>query len=280
MELHSIETGRFKLDGGAMFGIVPKPLWERTNPADDKNRIDLAMRCLLIQSGNRLALVDNGIGQKYDDKFAKIYAVDHSTTLDDSLNALGYHREDITDLILTHLHFDHCGGTTRYNSAKDRFEVQFPNATLWLQRKHLEWARESNPREKASFLSENIAPIANWDNLELLEGEADIFPGVGVKVVHGHTESQQLPYVHYKGQTVLFSADLYPTRGHLPLPYVMGYDVRPLETLKDRQRMTDWIIRQNAILFFEHDPTTECALLSKDDKGRLQVDRAMPLSDL
>ncbi|MEM7036637.1 MAG: MBL fold metallo-hydrolase, partial [Bacteroidota bacterium] len=235
MKLYPIDTGTFKLDGGAMFGVVPKALWTRTNPSDEKNRIDMAMRCLLIEDGNRLILVDNGLGHKYNEKFAGIYAVDHSAnTLDKSLEALGFHRGDITDVILTHLHFDHCGGSTEWHPVKERHTVVFENAHFWVQRSHLEWALNPNPREKASFFTENIQPIVQSGQLRLLDGESELFPGISLKVVNGHTEAQQLPLIDYKGRKILFAADLFPTFGHLPLPYVMGYDVRPLTTMEER----------------------------------------------
>ncbi|HHG86053.1 MAG TPA: MBL fold metallo-hydrolase, partial [Bacteroidetes bacterium] len=207
MKLHAINTGTFKLDGGAMFGVVPKPLWQRTNPADTKNRIDMAMRCLLIEDENRLILVDNGLGQKYNDKFASIYGVDHEThTLDRSLEALGFHRSDITDVILTHLHFDHCGGSTEWNSGKERYVVVYENAQFWVQSSHLDWALNPNPREKASFYDENIRPLVDSGQLSLLDGESELFPNIFLKVVNGHTEAQQLPLIHYKGKKILFAA--------------------------------------------------------------------------
>jgi len=281
MNLYPIETGRFRLDGGAMFGVVPRPLWERTNPADDKNRIDMAMRCLLIEDDNRLILVDNGLGHKYDDKFKKIYAVDHEhSTLDRSLEAKGFHRSDITDVILTHLHFDHCGGTTEWHPVKERFEVVFDNAHFWVQRSHLEWALNPNPREKASFYDENLQPLVKSGQLRLLDGETELFPNLELKVVNGHTEAQQLPLIHYKGHKILYGADLFPTFGHIPLPYVMAYDVRPLETMKERAVYLPWLVDEEIVLVYEHDPYNEAGRVIRDERGRYKSGETFPLAEI
>lgn len=281
MDLHVIETGRFKLDGGAMFGVVPKPLWERTNPSDSMNRIDMAMRCLLIEEDNRLILVDNGIGHKYDEKFAKIYAVDHDhSSLERSLKDAGFSREEVTDVILTHLHFDHCGGSTEWNSVKEKHELVFSNATHWVQKNHLEWALNPNSREVASFYQENIMPIVESGNMRLLEGETELFPGIELKVVDGHTEAQQLPLIQYKGKKILYAADLFPTYGHLPLPYVMGYDTRPLLTLEERGTYLPWLAEEEIILFYEHDPENECGLVIKNDRGKFVSGDRLKLKDL
>jgi glyoxylase-like metal-dependent hydrolase (beta-lactamase superfamily II) len=281
MKLHAIETGRFRLDGGAMFGVVPKPLWQKTNPADEKNRIDMAMRCLLIEDENRLILVDNGLGNKYDDKFSGLYAVDHGhSTLDRSLEALGFSKDDVTDVILTHLHFDHCGGSTAWHPGKERFETVFDNAHFWVQKSHLNWALAPNAREKASFFSENIQPIVQSGQLRLLEGETELFPGISLKVVNGHTEAMQLPLVEYKGRKVLYAADLFPTYGHLPLPYVMGYDTRPLLTLDEREAILPWLVEENVVLFYEHDPVNECGVVLRNEKGGYHSGATFKLSDL
>lgn len=281
MKLHAIETGNFKLDGGAMFGVVPKPIWQRTNPADEKNRIDMAMRCLLIEDENRLILVDNGIGKKYDDKFAGIYGLDYSAhTLDRSLEKLGFHKSDVTDVILTHLHFDHCGGSTEWHPIKERHEVAFENAHFWVQRSHLAWALNPNPREKASFFTENIQPIMDSGQLRLLDGESELFPGIQLKVVNGHTEAQQLPLINYKGRQILFAADLIPTFGHLPLPYVMGYDVRPLVTMKERGEFLPWLVKDEVVLFYEHDPYHECGTVKRNDRGKFVSDATFKLAEL
>ncbi len=281
MKLYSVETGRFRLDGGAMFGVVPKPLWTKTNPADEKNRINMAMRCLLIEDGNRLILIDNGLGNKYNDKFAHLYAVDNEhSTLDRSLEKFGFHRNQITDVILTHLHFDHCGGSTAWDSGKERHVVTFENARFHVQKSHLEWALNPNPREGASFYSENIQPLVESGQLSLLEGESELFPGISLKVVNGHTEAQQLPLINYKGKKILFAADLFPTYGHIPLPYVMGYDVRPLTTMEERAEFLPWLKEEEIILFYEHDPENECGMVIQNDRGKYISGETFPLSDI
>jgi glyoxylase-like metal-dependent hydrolase (beta-lactamase superfamily II) len=281
MKLHSIETGNFRLDGGAMFGVVPKPIWQRTNPADDRNRIHMAMRCLLIEDENRLILVDNGLGKKYDEKFAGLYALDYSVhTLDRSLEALGFSKSDITDVILTHLHFDHCGGSTEWHPIKERPEVAFENAHFWVQRSHLEWALNPNSREAASFFDENIRPVVESGQLRMLDGETELFPDIQLKVVNGHTEAMQLPLVNYKGRQILYAADLFPTYGHLPLPYVMGYDVRPLVTLEEREHFLPWLVDNQVVLFYEHDPLNECGTVKQDDRGKYMSGETFRLEDL
>jgi glyoxylase-like metal-dependent hydrolase (beta-lactamase superfamily II) len=280
MKLYPILAGYFRLDGGAMFGVVPKPVWSRTNPADDRNRIQLAMRCLLIEVGGRLALVDNGIGYKFDEKRTDQFGIDHSqATLEDSLAAHGFSKGDITDLIITHLHFDHCGGSTVLD-AKQEPKIDFPNARIWVQKRHLEWALEPNAREVASFLPENVKPIADWKYLETPDGNTELFEGIQVFTVNGHTEMQQLPCMQYKGRTLLYAGDLFPTYGHLPLPYVMGYDVRPLHTLDERQRFLPWVVEQNAVLFYEHDPYHECGTVQQDEKGKYKSSETFTLADL
>lgn len=281
MKLYAVETGRFCLDGGAMFGVVPKPLWNRTNHADDANRILLAMRCLLIEDGNRLILVDNGIGHKYNEKFRMLYAVDHEhSTLDGSLHALGFSRDDITDVILTHLHFDHCGGSTEWHPIKERFETSFSNASFWVQKSHLAWALQPNAREKASFFEENIQPVVQSGQMCLLEGETELFPDISLRLFHGHTESMQLPLIRYKGKQILYAADLFPTYGHLPLPYVMGYDTRPLLTLEERENVLPWLVEHEVILFYEHDPNFECGLVKRNDKGAFVAGESFHLGEL
>lgn len=281
MKLHALETGRFRLDGGAMFGVVPKTIWNKTNPSDSSNRIEMAMRCMLIEDENRLILVDNGIGHKYDAKFASIYGVDHDhSTLERSLNQLGFNREDITDIILTHMHFDHCGGSTEWNSSKERMDLVFSNATHWVQKSHLAWALMPNDREKASFFDENIQPLVQSGNLMLLEGELELFPNISLKVVNGHTDGQQLPLIQYKGRQVLFCADLFPTYGHLPLPYVMGYDTRPLLTLDERNKILPWAAENEVILFYEHDPYNECGTVTRNEKGKFESGTNFTLNDI
>lgn len=281
MKLYAIETGRFKLDGGAMFGVVPKTLWQKTNPADSNNRIDMAMRCLLIEDESRLILIDNGIGHKYNDKFKGLYDVDHEhSTLEGSLEALGFGLDDITDVLLTHLHFDHCGGSTRYNSFKERHELVFENAIHWVQKHQVEWALNPNAREKASFFTENIQPIVQSGNLRMLEGESELFPDIQIRTFFGHTEAQQLPLIAYKGHRILFAADLFPTYGHLPLPYVMGYDTRPLLTLSEREKILPELAQEGMVLFYEHDPYNECGTVKQNEKGAYVSDRTFRLNEL
>lgn len=241
----------------------------------------MAMRCLLIEEDNRLILVDNGLGHKYNEKFAGLYGIDHEhSTLDRSLEALGFHRNDITDVILTHLHFDHAGGSTEWDPIRERNILVFQNAHHWVQKTHLEWALNPNPREKASFFTENIQPLMDSGNLRMLEGETELFPGINLKVVNGHTEAQQLPLIDYKGRKILFSADLFPTYGHLPLPYVMGYDTRPLVTLEERGKFLPWLAEEEIILFYEHDPENECGLVVKNDRGRFTSGERFKLSEV
>ena len=239
MKLYPIEAGNFKLDGGAMFGVVPKVLWERTNPADPNNQIEMASRCLLVEEGNRLILIDTGMGNKQNAKFFGHYNLWGSHSLDGSLSRAGFHRDEITDVFLTHLHFDHCGGAI-VNSSSGVLEPAFKNATFWVHKAHWDWATNPNPREKASFLKENILPIQESGQLRFVEGKGPLltetpFP-FAVYLVDGHTEKQMLPVIEYQGKRIVFAADLIPTVGHLPIPYVMGYDTRPLLTLEEKSR--------------------------------------------
>jgi glyoxylase-like metal-dependent hydrolase (beta-lactamase superfamily II) len=264
MKLHTINTGLFKLDGGAMFGVVPKTMWSKLYPADDNNMCSWAMRCLLIEDGNKLILVDNGIGDKQSEKFFSHYYLHGDATLEKSLKALGFGVDDITDVFLTHLHFDHCGGSVKYNTAKDGYETVFKNATYWSNAKHWEWATKPNAREKASFLSENILPIEQSGQLKFVDDSFDLFE---LKTVSGHTESMMLPVLNYKGKTIIYMADLIPSAAHLPIPYVMGYDTRPLLTLGEKESILTEMHQREAVLFFEHDAVNECATLQMTDKG-------------
>ena len=270
MKLYRIETGNFMLDGGAMFGVVPKALWERTNPADEKNRIKMAARSLLIEDGDRLILIDTGMGNKQSDKFYGHYALWGNHTLDGSLKKAGFHRDDITDVFLTHLHFDHCGGAIHY-TAQGVLEPAFKNARFWSHQNHWEWATNPNPREKASFLSENILPIDESGQLELLTGTQKQLKntalGFDILLMDGHTEKQMLPLIEYQGKKIVFAADLIPTVGHLPIPYVMGYDTRPLLTLKEKGSFLTRAVEEDFLLFLEHDATNELISLEQTPKG-------------
>jgi len=241
MKLYPINSGNFKLDGGAMFGVVPKSLWQKTNPADANNMIDIAARCLLIEDGNRLILIDTGMGNKQSDKFFGYYFLWGNDTLDASLKHYGFHRDDVTDVFMTHLHFDHCGGSIQWNKGRTGYEPAFKNATFWSNADHWQWATKPNKREKASFLKENIIPMEesgrlnfislyDTDTLKNTEWGFDIF------LADGHTDKQMIPMIHYNGKTMCFMADLLPTLGHLPIPFVMGYDTRPLLTLDEKER--------------------------------------------
>jgi glyoxylase-like metal-dependent hydrolase (beta-lactamase superfamily II) len=276
MKLHTINTGMFKLDGGAMFGVVPKSIWNKLNPADDNNMCTWAMRCLLIEDGDKLILIDNGIGNKQSEKFFAHYYLHGDDTLEKSLNALGFGVDDITDMFLTHLHFDHCGGSVKWNSAKDGYEPVFKNATYWSNNKHWEWATKPNPREKASFLTENIMPIMDSGQLKFVDDGFDLFE---YKEVYGHTESMMLPVLNYKDKTIVYMADLIPSAGHIPVPYVMGYDTRPLLTLGEKETILTDMQQMGALMFFEHDPVNECGTLVATEKG-IRFGESIKLSEL
>lgn len=264
--LYSIETGRFALDGGAMFGIVPKVLWSSRIAPDSANRIPMNMRCLLLEGEGRVILIDNGLGDKHDEKFADRFAVDSTfATLSGSLRRAGFSEEDVTDVILTHLHFDHCGGSTRRTA--DGLELVFPNARYHVQRAHWEWAKEPNERERASFLSANLQPLAESPQLSLLDGPMELFPGIELIVVNGHTESQQLVKVKGEDETLVFVADLLPTSAHLRLPWIMAYDVRPLVTLDEKRRFLEDASAGGWHLFFEHDPEVAVATPHRTERG-------------
>ncbi len=272
MKIYPIETGNFKLDGGAMFGVVPKVLWQKTNPADSNNLIDMSLRCMLIEDGNQLILIDNGAGNKQAEKFWSHYYLFGDFTLDTSLAKLGFHRDDITDVFLTHLHFDHCGGSVQFNKDKTGYEPAFKNANYWSNENHWQWATEPNPREKASFLKENIQPIEKSGQLNFVslpeynfQKESEL--GFGILFVDGHTEKMMIPHINYKGKTLVFMADLLPTSGHVPLPYVMGYDTRPLLTMNEKQQFLNLAAKKNFILFLEHDPQNELCTVKNTEKG-------------
>jgi glyoxylase-like metal-dependent hydrolase (beta-lactamase superfamily II) len=267
MKLYSINTGYFKLDGGAMFGVVPKSIWHKLNPADENNMCSWAMRCLLIETGNRLILIDNGLGDKQDEKFYSYYYLHGNDSLDKSLKKHGFSRDDVTDMVLTHLHFDHCGGSIKFNSDRSRLEPAFRNATYYCNEKHWNWAVNPNAREKASFLKENILPIKESGQLKYITGNSELVPGLSFIEVNGHTEAMMLPKIKLKDTTLLYMADLIPSSAHLPMPYVMAYDVRPLDTIKEKHRILDQAVTEDWKLFFEHDPLVECISLERTEKG-------------
>jgi len=274
--LHEIKAGQVWLDGGAMFGIIPRPLWERKIPPDERGRIPLAMRCLLLEGEGRVILIDNGLGNKYDSKFADIYAVDHaSSELHRSLDAAGFSAADVTDVVLTHLHFDHCGGST-HRGASGEIEVAFPEATFHVQSRHWDWAHES-PRETASFLDENLAPLAESGQLHLLDGGQQLFPGVETIIVDGHTRGQQLVRVFDADQSLLFAADLVPTTAHVPLLWIMAYDVAPLDTLAEKKRILAQAASEKWKVMFEHDVKAATAYIEQTEKGFQAVDLASEL---
>jgi glyoxylase-like metal-dependent hydrolase (beta-lactamase superfamily II) len=272
MKLYPVESGNFKLDGGAMFGVVPKSLWQKTNPADANNMIDIAARCLLIEEGNRLILIDTGMGNKQSEKFFSYYYQWGDHSLDASLARLGFHRDDITDVFMTHLHFDHCGGSIQWNASGTGYEPAFKNARFWTNEDHWKWAIEPNAREKASFLKENLLPMEASGQLHFIARASLPFAdsselGFGILYVDGHTDKQMIPHIQYKGSTVVFMADLLPTVGHIPLPYVMGYDTRPLLTLAEKERFLQQAAEHNYYLFLEHDAHHELCTLQQTDKG-------------
>ncbi|MFD2529593.1 MBL fold metallo-hydrolase [Polaribacter marinaquae] len=267
MKIYPIETGNFKLDGGAMFGVVPKSIWQRTNPADSNNLIDMSMRCMLIQDGDRLVLIDTGLGVKQSDKFFGYYYLFGDFSLDSSLAKYGFHRDDVTDVFLTHLHFDHCGGVIEWNSQKTLLQPAFKNAKFWSNDNHWQWATEPNAREKASFLKENINPIKESGQLNFIHRNAIDQIGFNVLFMDGHTEKQMLPKITYQGKTIVFMADLLPTIGHIPLPYVMGYDTRPLLTIKEKAAFLNEAADNNYYLFLEHDAYNELCTVKHTEKG-------------
>lgn len=272
MKLHAIEAGNFKLDGGAMFGVVPKTIWNKTNPADDKNLIDIAARCLLIENGNRLILIDTGMGNKQSDKFFSYYSLWGNHSLDQSLKDKGFHRDDITDVFMTHLHFDHCGGSVNWNKDRTGFEVAFRNAKYWTNQDHWEWATKPNNREKASFLHENLMPMQESGQLNFIDRPTSDFGfsdelGFDIFYADGHTEKQMIPHIKYKDKTIVFCGDLLATAGHIPIPYVMGYDTRPLLTLDEKTKFMNNAAEKNYFLMLEHDAHNQIITVENTEKG-------------
>ena len=284
MQLYPIESGNFKLDGGAMFGVVPKSLWQRTNPADSNNMIDIAARCLLIEEGNRLTLIDTGMGDKQNDKFFGYYFLWGNDSIDRSLKKYGFHRDDITDVFMTHLHFDHCGGSIQWNKDRTGYESAFKNAHYWSNSEHWQWAIHPNNREKASFLKENIIPMEESGQLKFtalpddrLLKNSDL--GFDIFFADGHTDRQMIPLITYKDKTIAFMADLLPTVGHLPLPFVMGYDTRPLLTLDEKELFLKTAADQNYYLFLEHDAHNQIITVKHTDKG-VRLDKIFTTQDI
>jgi glyoxylase-like metal-dependent hydrolase (beta-lactamase superfamily II) len=272
MKIYPIEAGNFKLDGGAMFGVVPKTIWNKTNPADENNMIDIAARCMLIEDGNRLILIDTGMGNKQSEKFFGYYSLWGNHSLDKSLAKYGFHSNDVTDVFMTHLHFDHCGGSVNWNAAKTGYELAFKNAKFWTNDNHWEWAIKPNAREKASFLSENILPILESGQLNFIKRPESDFEisnelGFGIFYVNGHTEKMMLPHIEYQDKTIVFCADLIPTAGHLPIPYVMGYDTRPLLTLPEKTKFLNAAVEKNYYLWLEHDAYNQIITVENTEKG-------------
>lgn len=271
MKVYPIETGNFKLDGGAMFGVVPKTLWTRHKKADENNLVNWAMRCMLIEDGNRLTLVDTGIGDKQSDKFFSHYYLNGDASLDNSLKQLGFNRDDITDVLLTHLHFDHCGGSVIRNG-EGKLETTFRNANYWSNKEHWKWATEPNPREAASFLKENILPIQEHGQLNFIDHPTGDLStqnplNLDLRFVNGHTESQMIPQVQYKGKTLAFMADLIPSSAHIPLPWVIGYDTRPLLSMGEKEKFLKEAADGEYLLFFEHDAEVDLATVEHTEKG-------------
>ena len=284
MQIYPIETGNFKLDGGAMFGVVPKVLWQRTNPADSNNLIDMSLRCMLIENNNRLILIDNGTGNKQDEKFFSYYFPFGDETLDSSLAKYGFHRNDITDVFLTHLHFDHCGGSIQWNKSKTGYEPAFKNAKFWSNKDHWKWATHPNPREKASFLKENINPIEESGQLNFISLPENSFLkkselGFDILFADGHTDKQMIPHIKYQDKTLVFAADLLPTVGHIPLPYVMSYDTRPLITMSEKADFLKKAADHNYILFLEHDAVNQLCTVKNTDKG-VRLDRTYNFNEV
>lgn len=286
MKLYPIEAGNFKLDGGAMFGVVPKTLWNKTNPADSNNMIDIAARCLLIEDGDKLTLIDTGMGDKQSEKFFNYYFQWGNDSIDKSLKKYGFHRDDITDVFMTHLHFDHCGGSVQWNKDRTGYEPAFKNARFWSNKDHWNWATQPNAREKASFLKENIIPMEESGQLHFVDRQSEhsFIKSVAdlnfdILFVDGHTDKQMIPHIHYKGKTLVFMADLLPTAGHIPLPYVMGYDTRPLLTLPEKEKFLKTAVDNQYYLFLEHDAHNEIISLKHTDRG-VRLDKTFTFNEI
>lgn len=285
MKLYPIQCGKFKLDGGAMFGVVPKSLWEKTNPADEINLVDLGTRSLLIEDGKKLILIDCGLGNKQDEKFFGHYSLFGEDSLEKSLAKCGFVKEDITDVFLTHLHFDHCGGAIEWNDDRTGYRPSFKNAKFWTNENHWNWAIKPNPRERASFLKENIMPMQESGQLNFIQlpktGNYDFAPDLKIDIifVDGHTEKQMLPVIKYQGKTIVYVADLIPTVGHIPLVYVPSYDTRPLLTMEEKEKFLKQCVENDYLLFLEHDAYNELASLKMTEKG-VRLDRTFSFNEV
>ncbi|TAN13627.1 MAG: MBL fold metallo-hydrolase [Chitinophagaceae bacterium] len=279
MRLYTIDTELFKLDGGAMFGVVPKSMWNKVNPADENNMCTWAMRLLLIEDGRRLILIDTGIGNKQDAKFFSYYYLNDENTLDKSLAKKGFHKDDITDVILTHLHFDHCGGAIMREG--DKLIPAFKNATFWSNQDHWKWATIPNAREKASFLKENIIPMQESGQLKFIEVKEGIefSENISIRFVNGHTRAMMLPQIKYRNKTLVYVADLFPGHFHIPLPWVMAYDMFPLTTLEEKDSFLKEVLKNDYVLYFEHDPQVECGTVKQTERG-IRMDKTFRLSEL
>jgi len=277
--LHIIETGYFKLDGGAMFGVVPKSMWSKQQPADENNMCRWALRCLLIETDEKRILVDTGMGNKQDEKFRSFFHPHGQENLLDSLKVRGFEPEEITDVLLTHLHFDHCGGAVSRNE-HDQLVPTFPNAAYWSNHRHWEWAMNPNDREKASFLKENFVPLMEHGVLHFIENDKSTLewlPGIDIRFVYGHTEAMMLPEIDFENRLYVYCADLFPSSFHIPMPYVMSYDVRPLVTLQEKEIVLQQAVEHEHVLVFEHDPAITAATVKRDDRGRIILDKVIDL---
>lgn len=277
MKLHIINTGFFKLDGGAMFGVVPKSIWQKSNQADENNLCNWAMRCLLIEDGNKLILIDNGIGNKQGEKFLSHYYLNGNDSLTKSLNTAGFSEDDVTDMFLTHLHFDHCGGGVKLENGKT--SLTFKNANYWSNENHWQWATQANPRERASFLKENILPMQESGQMKFTSATSSPFSQFDIFYASGHTDKMMVPKIKYKDKVICFMADLLPSVGHIPLPYIMGYDTRPLISLQEKEQFLNEAADNAYILFLEHDSQHECCTVKRTEKG-VRLDRAFSLSEI
>lgn len=280
MKVSVIDTGFFKLDGGAMFGVVPKQLWKKLNPPDENNMCTWAMRCLLVETDNRKIIIDTGFGLKQDAKFRSYFEPHGDENLSSSIAKQGLKLEDITDVFLTHLHFDHVGGALSMDANGNYFPT-FPNATYWSNEKHFNWALKPNPREKASFLKENFVPLQDAKKLRFIDVEENVefIKDFNVRFAYGHTEAMMIPHIKVNGKTLIYGADLMPSANHLGLPYVMSYDIRPLTTMKEKDALFERVLSDNSILFFEHDPVNQCASIKRNDRGRVVIDQIMSLEE-